>query len=266
MVFSELYSSALDHELGSDDSTRLFTTGRRQRAINRGLQEFADLTECCLRQSTITCSNGVGEYNLLSTVILANGDYLRLSAQMPEFHLVSSGSSASTTITAGADFPRRDIPWLNDYTPGWKTSTGATPQFHYLRADGGRLLFGMSPPPRIGSSEVGRVVLPYLAKPSSMASDTDIPFTFGSTVRSDLEPYHVALVHFAAGELEKLRRDHEASQFHFQQFLGYVQRYVLAQRPPGGQTVRLGRSYFAEVTDRRGRDDWTRSTPYPWRT
>lgn len=259
MNFSHLYSSALDQELGSAETSTLFTTDRRKGAINRGLFEFCDLTGCAVRQSTITCSNGVGEYNLNSTVILTNGDYLRPAPQMPEYHLISSGSSASTQFQAGDLLLRREIPWLNQYSPSWRSSTGATPEAHYYRADGGRYFVGLTPPPRIGSSQVGKIVFPYLAKPSSMTETTNVPFTFsdtnGSTTREDLEPYHAALVHYAAHQLEKLRRDFEASDRQLQMFLGFVERYKRNSEPVGGMQIRQARNYFSEVRRRRG-DEW----------
>ena len=265
MQFSHLYSSALDAELGTDDSTRLFTDARRKRAINQAHLQWADLTECAIRQSTVSCSNGVGEYNLLSTVNVASGDYLRLASQQPEYHLISSGSSASTRFIAGDDFPRREINWLNQNDPGWRGSTGADPSAYYERMDGGRRYLGLVPPPRIGSSEVGKVILPYVAKPSSMTSDTDVPFTFGSTVREDLEPYHQALVHYAASELEKLRLNTEGIQTQLQLFNGYLARFFRAKTPKGPKTIRTLRNYFAEIRSRRsaGRDD---RTPWPYRT
>lgn len=268
MLFAELYSSALTHELGTDDSTRLFTDNRRKRAINRGVQEFCDLTGCALRQSTITCSNGVGEYNLNSTVNIVNGDFSRYAPQQPEYHLISSGSSASTSFSV---LQRREIPWLNQYNPGWRGSTGSTPEHYYDRPDGGRRFFGLEPPPRVGSSEVGKVIFPYLAKPSSMTADTNVPFTFsdtnGSTTREDLEPYHQAAVHYAAYELEKLRRDYEASKMQLELFLGYVQRFKNQQEPQGGMQVRLARNYFNEMRSRRSaEDDEIGGVPYPWRS
>jgi hypothetical protein len=264
MIFSHLYSSALDRELGTDDSTRLFTTGRRKDAIKQAELHWCDLTECAIRQSTVSCSNAVGEYNLLSTVNIATGDFLRIATQQPEYHRISSGSSASTTFIAGDQFPRRDVNWLNTYEPGWRSSTGADPEGWYERMDGGRRLLGLFPPPRIGSSETGAVIVPYVAKPSTDVSDTYVPFTFGSTVRDDLEPYHQALVHYAASELEKLRLNTEASQVQFQLFVGYLDRYQRSREPKGLKTVRTARNYFGEVR-RRGRDTEP-SIPYPWRT
>lgn len=266
MNFGHLQSSALDQELGTDDSTRLFLTARRQRAINTAQLHFCDLTECAIRQSTVTCSNGVREYNLLSTVNVVNGDYLRLAKQGIEYWLITSGgaSSNSTRFIAGDLLPRREIQWLNQYDLGWRQSTGADPEAYYERFDGGQRFLGLTPPPRIGSSETGKVILPYVAKPSSMTVSTSIPFTFGSTTRDDLEPYHQALVHYAASELEKLRLNVQASQTQLQLFLGYVQRFFTQMRPIGGQQVRLGRNYFSEVRKRRYGED-ERPIPYPWR-
>ena len=121
----------------------------------------------------------------------------------------------------------------------------------------------MVPPTRITSSETAKVILPYVAKPSSMTADTTTPFTFSSVVREDLEPYHQALVHYAAAQLEKLRRDAEASQYQMQQFLGYIERYTRTQEPIGGWQVRMGRNYFSEVRQRgdgdRGRTDYLKN-------
>ena len=257
MQFSHLYSSALDQELGNSDSTLLFTTGRRQRAINTAQLHFCDLTECAIRQSTMSCSNGVREYNLLSTVNVPSGDFLRIASQGIEYHLMSSGgaSSRSTQFFAGDDLPRRDIPWLNQYEPGWRSSTGGDPDAYYERMDGGQRFLGFKTPPRIKSSQVGIVILPYVAKPSTMTADTSVPFTFGSTTRDDLEPYHQALVHYAASELEKLRLNQEGVQTQLQLFAGYVQRFIQQVQPHGPKTIRVARSYFGEARwQRSGRD------------
>lgn len=260
MNFGHLQSSALDQELGTNDSTQLFTTARRQRALNAAQLQWCDLTECAIRWSTFSCSNGVGEYNLLSTVNIVNGDFLRIAMPGPEVRMMSSGgaSSRSTRFIAGDDLPRRELAWLNQYTPGWRASTGGDPQAYYLRSDGGQRLLGFSPPPHIASSQAADVLLPYVAKPSTLTASTDVPFTFGSTTRDDLEPYHQALVHYAAYELEKLRLNEEGSQSQLRQFLGYIERYKSAMVPKGGQQVRLGRNYFSQVRSRRvGRTTWS---------
>jgi len=265
VTFSHLYSSALDQELGNDDSTRLFTTARRKRAINAAHLQFADLTECAIRWSTFSCSNGVGEYDLVGSPNITGGDYIRIAKPGIEYRLVSSGgaSSNSTRFVAGDLLPRREIQWLNQYEYGWRSSTGADPMAYYERMDGGRRFLGLWPPPRIQSSEVGSVLIAYVAKPSTLTADTSIPFTFGANVREDLEPYHQALVHYAASELEKLRLNNEASQIQLQQFSGYLQRYAQAMQPKDLKTVRLARSYFGEARSRRSETE--REIMYPWR-
>ena len=246
-AFSELYTDRLDEELGTDDSTRLFTTARRKHAINEGLRQFADLTECYTKESSIACSNAVGEYSLTASV----SDFIRLSKQEPEYRLVSSGSSGSTVYVSGDDFRRTTVQWLDQYEAGWRQSTGGTPQYYYERMDGGRRFFGMYPPPHITSSQVGTLRLPYVARPSSMTSDTDVPFTANSTVRRDLTEIHEALSHYGAYRLEKLRMQTEQSNAQLQVFLGYVQRFVQSLRPKGGTTVKVARSYFGQ-SRRRG--------------
>lgn len=260
-TFSHLWSSGLTQELGTDDSTTLFTDARRKQAINNGALVFADLTECSLRQSTVTSSHGIREYNLMSTVNIPDGDFLRLSKQGPEYQFTND--TGQVTYRSGEDFLLRDINWLNQFDPGWRDSTGGTPNAFYLRPDGGALYFGLDTPPEIDSSESAKVVLPYVAKPPTMSNSTDIPFTFNSTYRGDLEPYHQALVHYGAYELEKLRVNEQAAQTQMTLFMGYVERFLRMFRPRGGQSVRPRRSYFADARSRRwGITDGAVSDPW----
>jgi hypothetical protein len=259
-TFSHLHSSALDQELGTDDSTQLFTSARRQNAINAGVLAFADLTECYRRESTITCSNGIREYNLLSTVNVRDGDYLRLAKQRPEWTLTDSNSNLRTV--SGEDFPRREVEWLNQFEPGWRDSTGDTPQCYYERMDGGRRLIGLSPPPRIGSSETAILRLPFVARPPVMTASTDVPFTSSQGTRTDLEPYHHAFAHYGASELEKLRKDDHAVLTQMQIFLAYVQRFLDGLKPKGGHQVKHARSYFGE--SRQGRYSVSGIKAWPW--
>ncbi len=244
-TFGDLYQDAIDYELGGNDSVVLFTTARRKHAINEGLRQFSDLTECWSKSSTITCSNAVAEYNLLSTVNVPGGDFVRLSGQGPTFRHVDASSDVQ--YVAGADLPRRDISWLDAHAAGWRDSTGGTPESYYLRDEGAAKQFGLYPPPHISTSESATILLPYVAKPSSMTSSADVPWSG----RTDLEPYHQALPHYAASKLEKLRKNTEASQSQLAAFLGYVQRFVVSRQPKGGRTIRTTRSYFTDA-GRRG--------------
>lgn len=246
--YADLYYTVLNEELGTDDSTVLFTTARRENAVHRGMYEFADLTECLVRVSTITVTGGTGEYDLNSTTIIADGDFLRLASDQPvEFHYTDA--SSFTQYLAGDDLPQRSVRWLGAVEPSWRDSTSVSsgaqlPTLFYLRADGGALYLGLYPVPSTGSSASAKLVVPYVAHPSSMTSSGDLPWTVGGNPRYDLRPYQRAIIHYAAAQMEKLRRDDQASDRQMQLFMGYVQRYLQSMRRKGGTAIRSARRYF----------------------
>ena len=121
LQFVELYATRLDYELGTNDSAVLFTTARRKASVNEGLREFADLSECWQRESTITCSNGVATYNLHSTVTMPSLDFMRVTAEGPTYQYTDV--SSNVTYLSGDDLPRRQEAWLNAAEPGWRVST-----------------------------------------------------------------------------------------------------------------------------------------------
>lgn len=244
--FSSLYSARLDEELHSTDATVLFTTARRKAAINKGQEEFADLTECFTRQSTLVWAGGTGETDLNSTITA--GDFVRLSKEQVQFRYLDASSNL-TVLVGQDDLPKRDVEWLNRYQPGWQVSTVAssvmqTPQAYYERWDGNQRLLGFWPVPSTGSSASISVVVPYVARPLPLTSDTQEPFATAAGYRTDLRPYHQALVHFAAFQLEKLRPDLKASGGHYALFTTYVARCVQAMRQKGGTYINPARRYF----------------------
>lgn len=253
-AFSSLYGTRLTLELATADSTQLFTDARRKAAINRGQEEFAELTECFVRRSTVTIVSSQAEYDLASTVALGSSDFVRLAQDGVEFHYIDA--SSAVTYLAGPDLVRRDIDWLNQYEPDWRdstnTSTGAEqkPSVYYLRQDGAAHYLGFWPAPILGSSASAQAVVSYLARPSPMSSATDEPFRIGSSARNDLRPYHQALVHFGASELEKLRKNTEGVMAQMQMFMSYVDRFFRRKSPKGMKALRQGRSYFKAADDR----------------
>lgn len=247
--FSSLYTGRLDRELGTDDASILFTTARRKAAVNEGIREFADLTECCVRWSTVTVSGGTAEYDLLSTTVITDGDFARLGKENVEFRYTDAGSN--TLEISGDDLLRRDVLWLDRYQSGWRLSTVASsvsqlPSAYYTRADGSHLWLGFTPVPSTGSSASASFRFPYIAQPAVLTSDTSEPYTFNSSVRTDLRPFHQAAVHYAAYQLEKLRRDDQASDRQLQKFMGYVQKYASIMRVKGGRTLSAARTYFGK--------------------
>lgn len=253
--FSTLYGRLLTQELGSEDSTVLFTDARRKAGINDGQREFADLTECLVRVSTVTIAGGTGEYDLTA---LSSGKFVRLAPdQSIEFHYTDA--SSLTTYLSGPDLPQTTVRWLNTYEPGWRGSTVASsvmqlPAKFYLRADGPHLWLGFTPCPSTGSSAAAQAVVPYVSLPTDLTSDTSEPFTVNSSVRTDLRMFHMACVHYAAHQLEKLRRDYDASDRQLQRFMGFVQRYVQSARRKGGSMLSYARNHFQRGAGDRGAD------------
>jgi len=252
VAFLALYGDALDTELGTADSTILFTTARRKAAVNEGQRQFSDLTECLQKLSSVTVSSGGQSFNLLSTAILSGSSlapFLRMSKDGPVY-ITRDTSGTPQQIIAGDDFPQRSIAWLDAADPGWRSSNAGTPSAWCLQPGAGRLNFTLNTPADVSTSETAELLISYVYKPSSMTDDTHVPFRFSSLARTDLQPYEQALVHYAAHKLEKLRKDTEASQMQLQAFLGYVQRYVSATRPKGPRSIRASKSYFLDA--RRG--------------
>ena len=243
----------------NDASTVLFTTALRHQYINDGQEEFADLTECLTRESTIALSSGVREYSLFTST-----DYVRLAKQGVEYLHTSSGGTL--TQAAGDDFPERAIQFQNRVEPGWRGSTTPVriPSAWYQRQDGGDLKVGLYEPPAVGSSETAVLKVPYVIRPTSMTSTTALPFTLNSTVRTDLTLYHKALAHYAAHKLLPLVGDTQGSIAQLQLFQSYVDRYKGASRPRGGQQVTFATNYLQRARHG-GVDDWRRVPGWTWR-
>jgi hypothetical protein len=252
-TFSSLYTTYLTHELGTDDSTTLFTDTRRKTALKQGIQQFQDLTECMARTVTITVTSAASEYDLNATP----GDFSRIAANQSVVFQYTDASSNVTILAGRDDFPQWTVAKMDQYDPGWRNSSVSTsiqlPDKWYLRPDGPALFLGMSPKPSSGSSASMLVKVPYVPFVNSISTALE-PFAYNSSVRTDLRPYHMAPVHYAAHQLEKLRRDDQASDRQLQKFLGYVQRYTQNTRQKGGTALSPGRIYFrrslAAATDR----------------
>lgn len=246
--FSTLWGRLLTQELGTDDSTQLFTDARRQAGINDGLREFAELTECCVRTASITLTGGTQEYDLNSTYV-SGLDFVRLASKQ-SVEVAYVDASSQTQIAAGDGMRQRDVAWLNRYEPGWRdTSTAASsggqmPNEFYLRPDGSHLFIGFVPVPSTGSSASMTATVPYVPFVQPLTASTDVPYRFIGFSRDDLRPYHMAAVHYAAHQLEKLRRDDQASDRQLQRFLSYVTRFTQAMRQKGGTSLTFARTYF----------------------
>lgn len=255
--FSQLWGDDLTTELGTNDTSILFTDARRKHAVNVGLRQFADLTECLVTRSSITVSSGAQEFNLLSSSVLAGSSrFSRIAAEGPVY--TKTDSAGTVTYLAGdVAFPRRAINFLDAVEEGWRSTQTGDPTGWYLRDDGGAKYVGLDRPAQVGSSEAASLLIPFVQSPSSLTTDTAVPYAVSTNYRRDLEPYHQGAVHYAAHLMEKLRRDDERANAQLQHFLGYVNRYNAQKATKGMKTVRAARSYFR----RRGGSD---GEPVPW--
>jgi hypothetical protein len=240
MTFLELYGTRIDTLIGSVDRTQRFTTERRKIAINDAQREFNRLTECFQRQTTITLTDEVGEYDLEAVITAA--DYLWLSKQGPE--IKKTDASANVLYYSGDDFQRCDLPKLNREEPGWRNASAGTPYRWYLRDDGGRVYFGLYPAPDVQAGETWEAIIPYVAQPADMSADGDVPFTASTNAKTSLAAWHQGLAHYGAAQMELLRKNTTGYQEQMQLFGGYVADYTSKQRPRGGQRVTLARNYF----------------------
>jgi hypothetical protein len=241
-TFVDLYSTLVDRELGSVD-VQLFTTVRRKAAVNEAQREFVRLTDCLTRRAEIALSDGDSEKDL--EAVVAADDFLRFYKEGVALKQVSG---STTRYLAGEDFPRRDIPWLDRHSSGWRSASAATPSAHYFREDGGQVFLGMTPPLDITGSDTWTLLVPYVAYPSDMSADADQPFTVSSNPKKTLREYHQALAHFAAARLETLRKNYQAYDRQMELFNSYVVDYTQKQRRPGGQHILFARDYLGEHT------------------
>lgn len=239
-TFSQLWGNDLTLELGSNDTSVLFTDARRQDAVQKGLQQFADLTECCLIQSSITVSSSAQEFNVLSSALAGSSaaPFSRMADQGPVY--IVSDTAGNQRFTAGdEDFPERKINFLDAAQEGWRSTTPGSPSGWYQRASSGARYLGLDCPANVSTSETAKLLVPYIPVLSTL-SDTAVPY-FG---RTDLAIYHQASVHYGAHLMEKLRRDDERAEKQLQNFLGYVNRYNAQKAKKGMKSVRSARSYF----------------------
>jgi hypothetical protein len=241
--FLDLYGARLDRELGSADRDALFTTARRKAAINEAQLEWVKQTESFTRQVSITMVDDTQEYDLEAVGILSAQDFLWIAAQGAEY--AWTDANGDVTYLSGETFPRRDVPVLNRHEPGWRNVEAVSlPTSYYLREDGGTTMLGLYPKPAIEVTESAVVTLPYVAKPTDMSADADVPFTVSSNPKTVLVPWHQALVHYAAALLEPLRKGYQAEQRQRGLFAGLVADYLQRQRPKGGHDVMVAHNYY----------------------
>ncbi len=237
-TFLELYGTELDRELGSADRSVLFTTARRQAAINAGQLEFLKRTECFTREGTVALVTATQEYDLEAAAGFT--DFLQITAQGVSVKIVSG---TTTRYLEGDRLTPTTVAALNQEQPNWRALSAGTPTQYYIRRHQGAINLGLVPAPSITGADTWTAIVPYLVLPADLSADADEPFTYSSNVVKSLRPWHRALVYFAAYDLEKYRKDLERQQFLLKAFEDQVQQWIGETKPKAGQTIRVLQDY-----------------------
>lgn len=245
MQFSELYGDYLDRELGTGDRTQRFTTARRKTAVNQGQDEFIRQTGALVIEAEWTLADGDDEV-AIDTIIQPN-KFMRFASRQP---YIKIDDGTSVRYYRGKDFPRKDLELMDRDEPGWDRSANrkGRPQSWYLRDDGDAEYFGIYPAAEIQAGYTWTLVIPFVAKADTMTADAAIPFDG----KLSLTPYHQALVHYAAAQLEKLRRNYQVSASQLDAFNVYVQEYIGNKKDPAGDQVSFAHGYFTAASRRGG--------------
>lgn len=241
MTFVDLYGTELDRELASN-STQLFTTARRKAAVNWAQLEFVKQTECFKRNTTISLVSGTQEYDIEATV----SDFGFIAKQGISIRITPA--SGSVRYLQGDDLTPMTVERLNYERPNWRAEAAGTPDSYYVDPDGGAMNLGLVPKPSITAGDTWVVLLPYVCIPADMSLDADEPFTIASNPVKSLRLFHRALVHGAAYDLEKLRKDLPRSATQLQLFEQEIQKYIGVMKPKGGQHVRIATNYRPALT------------------
>lgn len=249
MTFVELYGLELDRELGSADRTQLFTVARRKAALNAAQLEWVKRTECLVKETSVALVDDTQTYDLESTI----SDFGWIAKQGVSIKIVNG---STVRYLEGDDLIVTTEERLNVEEPGWRAASKSTPTHVYLKRDGGAVNLGLHPKPSI-SGETWTAVLPYVLVPADMSVDADEPFTVSSNPIKSLRFWHRALVHYAAYDLEKFRKDTARGAAQLQLFEAEVQKFAGVEKPRGGQSVRFARVYRKVLSARRPMDPRT---------
>lgn len=238
-TFADLYGTDLDTELGTTDRTQRFTTTLRKRYVNEAAREFNQATGCYVKRVAIAVVDGTQEYDLEAAGTIAAEDYLRPAKTSASLKRVGS---SSTAYTEGPDLPYKSEEQLNQERPNWRALSAGVPECWTIREDTGSQYFALVPAPDVPDGETWTVLWPYVAQPAAMTDDSHEPFGNASS-RTTLRPYHRALVHWAAAQCEKLRKDWDAVKRQLELYGTYVARYHQDQARPNGGSIRLAQDY-----------------------
>ncbi len=238
MMFSEMYGTKLDRELGTGDRTQRFTTVLRKEYVNEGVQKFNEDTGCYTKRVSLALVDATSEYDLENVATFASEDFLR-PALVGASIAITTTASGTVRYLEGDDFQFVTEEELNATKPGWRAWSPGTPTHWFFRGTGATYAIGLFPAPDVPATETWALLWPYVAKSPVLSADNEVPYER----RIHLIPYHDAIVAYAAAQLEKLRKNWDGVDRQLRAFSVGVAKYKVDQAPPRGGHVRLGRDY-----------------------
>lgn len=251
MTLDELDGEALTIELGADDAAALFTTAQRIAALNLAQAEFARETQCL--GFAVLWPVTTWFYDL-DAIFGDRTGYLTPTVLWLRTQVLATGVERDTRLEVRAPL------WFDRHVPGWRVraipDSPGTPQvwtfFGQSAGSAGGVIL-IWPPPAVPSTESWSLLVQCAVQPLPMTVGDHEPFRNSVTdtaAAAWLRPYHWALAHRAAAELEYLRKDVVAIQRQLAQYQGYTQQITVAQRHRGGRQIVTGyREYFRRGTD-----------------
>ena len=263
MTFLELYDTLMDAELGTEDLTQTFTTARRKAAVNEGQRVFNEHTDCFIKRATVTLVDEQQEVELEATLT----DFLWPAKTGASIKVVDDDGDARYIEGEGLRLVEEST--LNAIDPNWRAAEPGEPAYLYFRSDSGSHYVGLHPAPSFADNDATwTLLLPYVAQPADMTDSTHEPYG-NATPLIRLRPYHRAILHYAAGQLEKLRKNWDGFARHMlivgldprtmtPTGGGYIGKYFSDAKPQGGSTIRLATNY------RRSDVQWRPPNPTRW--
>lgn len=252
MTLDDLAGEALVIELGADDTSALFTLPQRIKAVNRAQAEFARETMCLGFATLWPVSTWFYD---LDTIF---GDRTGHLAPTTLWFRVrdAQGVERDTRLEVRAPL------WFDRHVPGWRLraapidSPGAPRVWTWLMQSAGSAggVIAVWPPPSAPPvGETWSFIVQCAIQPLDMTDGDQEPFrnvVTDTAAAAWLRPYHWALAHKAAAELEFLRKDEVATKRQLAQYDGYVQQLLAAKRHRGGRQIITGaREYFRRQND-----------------
>jgi hypothetical protein len=254
VVFSDIYGTEIDTELGTEDRTQRFTTLLRKRYANEGQRVFNERTGCFVKRVAIALVDATQEYDLESASVISAADYLRPSKTSATLKKVDAATN--TSYAEGPELTFIEEESLNQTRPNWRAESPGTPEHWTFREDTGAQYLVLIPAPDVPAGDTWTLLWPYVAQPADMTDDSHEPWGNASP-RTTLRPYHRACVHYATAQLEKLRKDWQAVERQMKLFAGQIAAYhddMAKGRRPNGQTLRIAHDYRRRFRGARPRD------------